>query len=157
MPPALELLYVVAPCVLSLPVLALALPAASAPVDLPGIRAVTVKTVTPRRGFIILTLATLALTYALEVVILIADLICLKPHEHTRWYINAAATHALAGFSVYALAAIFAEWRMRWGSKWLVLLALIGFGFDVPTLVLQVIREVHAGEFNESECTEYVG
>ncbi|BEJ13293.1 hypothetical protein CspHIS471_0304670 [Cutaneotrichosporon sp. HIS471] len=144
MPPALELLYTIAPCVLALPVLALALPAAPAPAEIPGIRAVTIKTITPRRTFITLTLGAIALTYALGATLLVVDLI-LK-HEHGAWFIGAAAGHVLGGFADYSLTAILAEWRGRWGSRWLVLLALLGFGFDVPILVLQVIREIHAGD-----------
>lgn len=159
MPTALELLYVIAPCVLSLPVLALAFPPASPPSDIPGIRAVTVKTVTPRRTFIILTLCALAVTHTLEAALLIVDLVFTplrdKPgHSHSTWFITSAAVHALGGLCCYALAAILAEWRMRWGSRALVLLALVAFGFEVPTLVLSVLREMHSRESSFRTDTE---
>jgi ATP-binding cassette subfamily B (MDR/TAP) protein 6 len=150
MPPALEILQVITPSILSLPLLSLALPSRAAPAELPGIRAITVKTVTPRRGFILLTLVLLAATCAAEALILISDILTARyrdpsnRHSHSAWYVAAGAAHSIGGLCVYSLAAIFAEYRLRWGDKSLVLLALAAFGLEVPNLVLAVIREVHA-------------
>lgn len=155
MPSALELIHIITPSVLSLPVLGLLpTPRVSAP-DLPGVRAVTVKTVTPRRGFILLTLLLLAATCAFEAVVLIVDIVTARyrqppqhgaPHTLDAWFVASSVAHSLGGLCVYAAAALLAEWRTRWGDRNLVLLALLGFGLEVPNLVLSIIYEVHTGE-----------
>jgi len=163
MPTALELIQVITPSVLSLPVLALALPPAGAPAELPGIRAITVKTVTPRRGFILLCLVLLAATCAAETLVLIADVLSARyrdpeggRHSHSAWFVAASAAHALGGLCIYSLAAIFAEFRLRWGDKMLVLLSVVAWGLEVPYLVLSVIREVHVGEYRHSSMVVIV-
>ncbi|KAL1409516.1 ATP-binding cassette-type vacuolar membrane transporter Hmt1 [Vanrija albida] len=146
MPTALQLIHIITPAVLALPVLSL-IPAPAAPPPEPdGIRAVTIKTVTPRRGWILLVLLALAATSAAEAAVLTADLLTANARgvSHSDWYIYSSAAHALGGLTVYFLAAIIAEWRTRWGDKAIVLLALLAFGLEVPNLVLSVIQEVHS-------------
>lgn len=149
MPTALELIHLITPAVLSLPVLSLLPAPRAAPPEPEGIRAVTIKTVTPRRGWILLVLLALAATSAAEAVVLSADLLTANARgvSHSSWYIYTSAAHAIGGLTIYFLTAIVAEWRTRWGDKAIVLLALLAFGLEVPNLVLSVIAEVHSGEF----------
>ncbi|RSH84236.1 uncharacterized protein EHS24_005748 [Apiotrichum porosum] len=164
MPTALELIHIITPSVLALPVLALLPSPAPSPPALPGVRAVTVKTVTPRRGFILLTLVLLAATCAIEAVILIIEILTAKlrsspdddlhfldfysssSHGLSAWFVAASAVHSFGGLCIYSGAAILSEWRTRWGDKNLVLLAVLAFGLEVPNLVLSVVREVHAAD-----------
>lgn len=160
MPPALCILQIITPAITLLPTLPLCRPIPEAQ-SLPGIRAVTIKTVTPRRSFILTTLVALALTHALECADLILDLLATsfrkQPHSHSTWVLVAAAVHGLGGVAVYSLTGIFAEWRTRWGDKNLVVLALLAFGLEVPILVLTIVDEVHSCESRvplAASCTE---
>jgi ATP-binding cassette subfamily B (MDR/TAP) protein 6 len=160
MPTALQLIEVITPSVLSLFTALLAAPPRPAPPELPGIRAITVRTVMPRRRWILLALVVLAATCASEAVLLIVDLITARyrdpaeQHGRSPWFVAAGGAHALGGLAVYSLAAIFAEYRLRWGDKTLVALALTAWGLEVPYLVLSVIREVHAGELGRRDKGE---
>lgn len=151
MPHALEILHVVTPCVTLLPAIALAFPPRAPPAPPDGVRAITVKTVTPRRSLILTVLCFLAVTFFAEGVVLTLDLLTApyRPHagQHARWWVLSSAWWVVGGLSSYALAALCAEWRMRWGDAWLVLLALLGFALEVPNLVLSVRREIGIREF----------
>lgn len=150
MPSALEIIQALTPLVLGLGDVLLALPGRPVPREIPGIRAVTIKTVTPRRGLTILALVILAATSAAETLLLVMDIVTAQyraPHAHSWTWVATSALHGLGGFVVWGLAAILAEYRTRWGDKSLVLLALTAFGLDVPYLILTIIREVHSGEY----------
>lgn len=148
---ALEILHVVTPCVTLLPAIALAFPPATPPAAPEGVRAITVKTVAPRRSLILTVLCFIAVTFFAEGVVLILDLLTspYRPHagEHARWWVLSSAWWVVGGLSSYALAALCSEWRLRWGSYWLIVLALLGFGLEVPNLVLSVRREISIREY----------
>lgn len=150
MPTALDILHVVTPCVTLLPAIALAFPPRAAPAPPDGVRAITVKAVTPRRSLILTVLCFLAVTYFADGVVLTLDLLTAPyrshPAHHYHFWVAASAWAAVGGLCSYALAAVCAEWRMRWGSFWLVVLALVGFGLEIPNLVLSVRREIHIRE-----------
>lgn len=150
MPNALEILHVVTPCVTLLPAIALAFPPSVPPAAPEGVRAITVKTVTPRRSLILTVLCFIAVTFFAEGVVLILDLLTspYRPHagEHARWWVLSSAWWVVGGLSSYALAALSAEWRLRWGDFWLVILAVLGFGLEIPNLVLSVRREISIRE-----------
>lgn len=152
MPNALEILHVVTPCVTMLPVIALALPSKTPPAQPEGVRAITIKTVTPRRSLVLFALVCLAVTYFAEGVVLTLDLLLAPykgdkhPQVHSEWFVYSSAWFVVGGLCTYSLAAIFSEWRMRWGDYWLVVLSLLAFGLEVPNLVLSVKREISIRE-----------
>lgn len=149
MPDGLAIVSLVAPAVELLPILALALPVHQ-PIALPGVRSITVKTVTPRRSYILSTLCALALSHALDTAALILDLVGTpfrsEPHSHTAKFITAVASYGIGGVVVFSLAAILSEWRAKWGDKSLVVLAVLALGFEVPVLVMTIMRQVHSGK-----------
>lgn len=151
MPTALEILHVITPCITLLPALALSFPPRAADPPPEGVRAITVKTVTPRRSLILTILCFLATTYFAEGVVLTLDVLTAPyrdhPAKHSNWWFASTAWFVTGGLCSYALAATCAEWRMRWGSRWIVLLALLGFGLEVPNLVLSVKREIGIREY----------
>lgn len=93
-------------------------------------------------------MSALASTSAMEAAVLIADLITAHRRgvAHSQWFVLTRVAHSLGGLCVWFLAAIFAEWRTRWGDRALILLAFLAFGLEIPNLVLTVIQEVHARE-----------
>lgn len=145
----LHYLHIITPALLTLPFLTL-LP--SPPEDLPelpGIRPITIRTVTPRRSYTLLCLSLLALTSALDAVLLIAGIATSADWgEAPRgWPLVAEVGYAFGGLCVWALTAIVIEWRGRWGDQGLLVLGSAGMVCEIPNLVLLVLRKVHSGEY----------
>jgi hypothetical protein len=115
--------------------------------ELPGIRPITVRTITPRRSFTLLALTLLAVTSAVDAVLLIGGIATSAdwgeaPHG---WRLFAELVYAFGGLCIWALTAIVIEWRGRWGDQGLIVLGSLGLVCEIPNLVLLVLRKVHAG------------
>ncbi|KAL7419651.1 ATP-binding cassette-type vacuolar membrane transporter Hmt1 [Cryptotrichosporon argae] len=145
-PSILALLHLATPVLLVLPVLSLLPAPAPASPELPGIRPITIRTVTPRRGLVLLVLVLLAATYALDGLATIVDVATARARgaHPARLNVVAQVVLALGGVAVYGGAAVLAEWRTRWGDKALVVLAALALAAEVPTFVYTVLVEVHA-------------
>lgn len=147
---ALTYLHLLTPFVLSLPVLTLLRPPPKPPTELPGIRPVTIRTVTPRRAFILTLLSLLAVTAFADTAILVADLLTANGRDHSGHLeglgLASGLMYGVGGFLVWALAAIICEWRATWGEKGMVVLGMLGLACEIPNLVLLVLRELHTCE-----------
>jgi hypothetical protein len=144
----LHYLHIATPALLSVPFLTLLPSPPDGLPELPGIRPITIRTVTPRRSYTLLTLSLLAATYAINATLLIAGIATSAnwgeaPHG---WPLFAEIVYAFGGLSVWALTAIVIEWRAKWGDKALLTLGSLGIVCEIPNLVLLVIRKVHTGE-----------
>jgi hypothetical protein len=136
------------PLVLAVPTLRLASPPAAAEAELPGIRPITVRIVTPRRGFILLVLTLLAVSSALDAARIVVEIATSQVRERLLYGLPlwSEIVYAFGGLSVWALTAIFIEWRTRWGDRGLITLGTLGHLLEIPNLVFAVLREVH-GEY----------
>lgn len=139
------ILHLLTPALLSIPLLRL-LPAAPPDTpELPGIRPITVRIITPRRSFILLVLSLLAFSSALDAARLVAKIATansrghLHPQGLSLW---SEVVYAFGGLCVWALTAIVIEWRAKWGNAGLVGMGLLGLACEIPGLVLLVIRQV---------------
>jgi hypothetical protein len=145
-----DFLHLITPFLLLIPFLTL-LPAPRAPdPELPGIRPITIRTVTPRRSFILLTLVLLTLTGVYDTVLLIVRL---ATASHRGAHYDAArlaawVVYALGALVIWGLTTIVVEWRARWGDKALVVMGTLGLVCEIPNLVFKVIMEVHASELS---------
>lgn len=133
------------PLVLSVPVLRL-IPAPPEPeAELPGIRPITVRIVTPRRSFILLTLTLLAITSILDAARLITEIATSQARDRIVYGLPlwSEVAYAFGGLSVWALTAIFIEWRAKWGDRGLISLGVLGLLLEIPNVVFAVLRQVH--------------
>lgn len=159
----LSYLHLVTPLLLLLPLLSL-FRAPKAPIPEPeGIRPITVRRVTPRRGLILTTLILLAFTSFLDGVLLIVDLLSASSKDGElilvsgRLGVDSWVFYSLGGVVVWSMAAILAEYRAKWGDKALVVLATLGLMMEIPNLVLLAILVSHAGEFHLKSVLIIVG
>lgn len=139
----LTYLHLLTPPLLALPLLSLIPSPPNPPEELPGIRPITIRTVTPRRGLIITTLCLLAFTSFLDVAWLVVNLLTADGPSQMELHGLALASefvYAVGGFLIWGIVAIVVEWRARWGDRGVVILAVLGFVLDVPNMVLSVLR-----------------
>lgn len=133
------------PLVLAAPVLRLLPPPVEPEAELPGIRPITIRIVTPRRTFILLTLTLLAISATLDAARLITEIATSSARERIMYGLPlwSEVVYAFGGLCVWALTAIFIEWRAKWGDRNLVILGVLGILLEVPNLVLAVLRQTH--------------
>lgn len=149
----LTYLHLVATPLLFLPLLSLFTPPRAPPPELPGIRPITIRRVTPRRGFILTFLILLAVTSFLDGVLLIVDLLTASSRDGSthlfREELGVAswAVYSVGGLIIWSMAAIMAEYRTKWGDRGMVALVTLGFLFEIPNLVLTIIAATRASEF----------
>jgi hypothetical protein len=139
-------LHIITPILLALPLVSL-IPRPAAPLEeLPGIRPITIQTITPRRSFILSCLSLLAFSSFLDGVVLVIDLLTPGEHQlrHTTPLILLTAAYCIGGLCVWASAAIIAEWRAKWGDRGIVSMGTLGLVLEIPNLVLMVIRETRS-------------
>lgn len=148
----LTYLHLVCTPLLLLPFLTLVPAAKPPPPELPGIRPITVRRITPRRGFILTLLVLLALTSFLDGVLLVVDLLT-APSRGNQSYLfagelafSAWVVYAVGGLVLWSLTALVVEYRAKWGDKGVVVLATWAFLFEVPNLVFSVIAVTRACE-----------
>jgi hypothetical protein len=147
-------LHLVATPILFLPVLSLVTPPNEPIPAPPGIRPVTIRRVTPRRGFILTFLILLAITSFLDGVLLIADLLTASSRDGSTYLfqeelgVASWVVYSVGGLVIWSMAAILAEYRTKWGDRGIVALATLGFCFEIPNLVLTIIAATHAGELS---------
>jgi hypothetical protein len=146
----LTYLHLFSPLLLTVPLLTL-FPAPTSPkAELPGIIPITIRRITPRRGFILTILSLLAFTFVLDTIILIVELATARQGDETVYSglpLAAELLFALGGFVIWGLTAVIAEWRAKWGSGAVVALGTLGLVCEVPILVFTILREIHTGEF----------
>ena len=148
----LTYLHLVATPVLCLPLLSLLTPPPQPLPAPPGIRPVTIRRVTPRRGFILTFLILLAITSFLDGVLLIADLLTASSRDgmtylfHGELGVASWVVYSIGGLVIWSMAAILAEYRTKWGDRGMIALVTLGFCFEIPNLVLTIIAATHAGE-----------
>lgn len=144
----LDHLHLATPILLVLPFLTL-LPAPSEEQpELPGVRPITIRTVTPRRSFTLLTICLLAFTSVLDAALLVAR-IALAPDGDAAPHglpLVAEAAYAFGELFIWGLTAIVIEWRARWGDQALLVMAVLGLICEIPNLVYLALKEVHSGE-----------
>lgn len=148
MTPAIEILQLVTPLILLLPLLHLTLPPKSPSSEIPGIRAIKIRIITPRRGLVLTLLSALAFTSFLDAVIFVAGAL-IPPHRdapHTQFQLATTIINALGGFLIWGLTAIVVEWRTKWGDGALALLTFLGFGLEIGQLPLVILRAIHSGK-----------
>lgn len=147
---ALTVLHLITNPILALPLVQLARPPSPPAEDeLPGIRPIKVRVITPRRGLILTLLTAVAFTSVLDAAILVVDLLS-GPHHPIEWYedlkLVSWVVYTFGGFLVWALAAILAEWRTKWGDKAMAVMAAVGLVLEITNLPFLVIREIHTGQ-----------
>lgn len=154
MPSPLPYIHLVTPLILLLPLLSL-FRAPSAPIpEPPGIRPITVRRITPRRGLILTTLILLALTSFLDGILLIVDLLSASSRDGQLYLVHGGlgveswVTYSVGGVVVWSFAAILAEYRAKWGDGALISLSTLGLVCEVPNLAFLAIGVSHAGELN---------
>ena len=140
-------LHLLSPFLLSIPLLTLFPSPPQSQDELPGIRPITIRTVTPRRAFILTVLSSLAVTSFADAAVLVGDLLTAKGRGdigHLEGLSLASeVVYAVGGFLIWALAAVVCEWRARWGDVGVSVLSILGLICEIPNLVLLVVREVH--------------
>ena len=123
-------LHLVTPCLLATPLFFLLPQPPPTPEELPGVRPITIRTVTPRRAFILALLSLLAISSFADTTILVVDLLTANYRgevDHLEGLSLASGlVYAVGGFLVWALAAILCEWRARWGDKGVLVLGSLG-------------------------------
>jgi hypothetical protein len=134
--------------ILCLPLLQLARPPKAAVPEPAGIRPIKVLVITPRRGLILTLLIGLAFTSFLDATILVVDLLTSPYREVSweNWNLTSWIVYSFGGFLVWSLAAIFSEWRTKWGDGSLALLGALGFIGEVVNLPLLIKREIRYGK-----------
>lgn len=149
MPSSLTVLHLVTYPVLLIPLLALSRAPGHSSDELPGIRPIKVRVITPRRGLVLTLLCALAFTSVLDATILVVDLLS-GPQHTIEWYedidLVSWVVYTFGGFVVWSLAAILAEWRTKWGDKSVSAMGAFAFVFEVANLALLVLREIHTSE-----------
>lgn len=153
----LEILHIVAPFILLLPLLHLTSAPKTPSAELPGIRAIKIRIITPRRGLILTLICLLAFTSVLDASIFAADVL-ISPHQdvpRSQLDIVSAIIYALGGFVIWGLTAIVVEWRTKWGDGSLALLAFLAFGLEVANLPMLAVREVHSGKPGGESLAEF--
>lgn len=148
---ALTVLHLITNPILALPLLHLARPPRKGSNgELPGIRPIKVRVITPRRGLILTLLSALAFTSVLDTAVLVVDLLS-GPHRPIEWYedlrLVSWLVYTFGGFLVWALAAILAEWRTKWGNEAVAVMAAVGLMLEITNLPFLVIREIHTGKY----------
>lgn len=150
MPSSLTILHLVTYPILLLPLLALSRATVHSSDELPGIRPIKVRVITPRRGLVLTILCALAFTSVLDATILVVDLLS-GPHHTVEWYedtdLLSWVVYTFGGFVIWSMAAILAEWRTKWGDKSVSAMGAFAFVFEVANLALLVLREINTGEF----------
>jgi ATP-binding cassette subfamily B (MDR/TAP) protein 6 len=150
---ALTYLHLLAAPLLLLPLISLSPPPKSPPDELPGIRPITIRRVTPRRGFILTFLVLLAFTSFLDGALLVADLLTASSRNGASYLFKGElafagwVVYAVGGLVIWSMTAIITELRAKWGDKGVVVLATWAFLFEIPNFVFLVIAVVHASEF----------
>jgi len=143
---------------LLLPVLTLTLPHAEPSSEIPGIRPITIKVITPRRTIILVILGLLALTSLGDVAILIADFLTAHSRDEGSVIpshgvgLVSAVVYCAGEFLVWSLAGIVAEWRQRWGDKPVVFLGLAGMVLEVLNLGFLIVALGHSCELFGDLC-----
>ncbi|OCF30343.1 hypothetical protein I316_08014 [Kwoniella heveanensis BCC8398] len=152
---ALTYLHYLTPLLLAIPLISLYPPKPPPPPPLPGIRPITIETITPRRSVISTSLFLLALTAFGDIVILVADLLTAKlrhpadlPAHLSGAALGAEIVYGLAGLVVWGLALAGVWWRNRWDAKALTMLGFIAIACEIPNLVCLVLREVHTAGYD---------
>ncbi|GFZ42756.1 Heavy metal tolerance protein [Saitozyma sp. JCM 24511] len=141
-----DYLHFITPFLLLIPFLTLLPAPRAADPELPGIRPITIRTVTPRRSFILLTLVLLTLTGVYDTILLIVQ-IATASHRGAHYdaaRLAAWVVYALGALVIWGLTTIVVEWRARWGDKALVVMGMLGLVCEIPNLVFKVIMEIHA-------------
>ncbi|WVQ94535.1 hypothetical protein IAU59_001614 [Kwoniella sp. CBS 9459] len=149
---ALTYLHYLTPLLLAIPLISLYPAKPPPPPPLPGIRPITVETITPRRSVISTSLLLLSLTAFGDTVILVADLLTAKlrhgdaiPPHLTGAALGAEVVYGLAGLVIWGLALAGVWWRNKWDAKALTLLGFLALACETPNLVGLVLREVRTG------------
>ena len=149
MPSSLTVLHLVTYPILLLPLIGLSRAPGESQDELPGIRPIKVRVITPRRGLVLTLLCALAFTSVLDASNFVVDLLS-GPHHTVEWYedidLVSWVVYTLGGFVVWSLAAILAEWRTKWGDKSVSAMGAFAFMFEIANLVLLVHREMYTGE-----------
>lgn len=147
--------HLLTPILLTVPLLTLLAQPAPTPDELPGIRPITIRTVTPRRAFILALLYLLAVTSFADAAILVADLLTANGRDYAHLMglsLASGFVYAVGGFLVWSLAAIVCEWRAKWGDKGVLALGTFGLLCEIPNLVLLVRMEIHTRKSSMSSC-----
>lgn len=90
-------------------------------------------------------LCALAFTSCLDAAVLVVDLLS-SPYRRVIWEdvdVVSWVVYSFGGFLVWSLAAILAEWRMKWGDKALSIMGALAFVGEVTNLPLLILKEVH--------------
>lgn len=141
----LTILHLVTNPILCLPLLSLVRPAREGQTELDGIRRIKIQIITPRRGVVLNALCALAFTSCLDAAVLVVDLLS-SPYRRVIWEdvdVVSWVVYSFGGFLVWSLAAILAEWRMKWGDKALSIMGALAFVGEVTNLPLLILKEVH--------------
>jgi ABC-type transport system involved in Fe-S cluster assembly fused permease/ATPase subunit len=144
----LTILHLVTNPILCLPLLSLVRPAREGQTELDGIRRIKIQIITPRRGVVLTALCALAFTSCLDAAVLVVDLLS-SPYRKVIWGdvdVVSWVVYSFGGFLVWSLAAILAEWRMKWGDKALSIMGALAFVGEVTNLPLLILKEVHYGK-----------
>ena len=146
----LPYLHLFTPCLLFIPLLTLLPLPPSPPPEIPGIRPITIRRVTPRRGLILTLLVLLALTSFLDGVVLVVDFLGApsrgEPDEFEGLNLAAWVIYAVGGLVIWSMTAIVTEWRARWDDRGVVMLGTLAIICEIPNMVFLALRTVPAGK-----------
>ncbi|WVR03950.1 hypothetical protein IAU60_000949 [Kwoniella sp. DSM 27419] len=152
----LTYLHYLTPVILLLPLAFVLRPLPPPPPPLPGIRPITVKTVTPRRSLISTCLLVLTIASFGDIAILVADLLTARarhgqdiPPHLVGGALGGEVIYSIGGLVIWGVTLSGAWWRDRWGGKSLAWLAVLALICEIPNLVGLVRIETHTHGYDK--------
>ncbi|WRT65564.1 uncharacterized protein IL334_002509 [Kwoniella shivajii] len=149
-------IHYLTPFLLLIPLIFILLPKPGSFPELPGIRPITIRRVTPRRSTISTSLLLLALLSFGDIIILVADLLTARtrhgqdiPPHLKGGQLGGEVIYTLGGLIVWGLTLAAAWWRDRWSGRSLVILGILALGMEIPNLVGLVMREIRTDGYDK--------